>query len=532
MRSTLLAAMTVMMSGVAWAQDSNALMIKGSRSQGSIGLPSARLLERTGWEVTLGYGHDGDVVRGAAPTGAVRGGTLTMPVRWVDQRDLAWLQLAFSPISRIELDVVMPVLLGQTANSMAGMAAPRTGSAALGDLFLGLRLALLEPKSWNERGLLWTLQGGLYAPTGGADTAFHESTARADASTTVTWQSGQRWSVTGHGGFTMGQNVQVADQLLGDRLTLGGAFAYRLGDVQLSGDLISLINVGTSAPSQPEPARASLEVLLGARYLHDFFFADVGVGVAPIDNGITPRWRMQLALGARGLFDSAKPPPVDVDVDRDGVLGATDACPSVAEDLDGFEDGDGCPDLDDDRDGVADARDLCPRDPEDKDGVSDADGCPERDADSDGVPDERDQCPLAPEDFDGFEDADGCPEAGVPDAVSHFRAISLSEQAVFFEVGSATLDANALSTLRDVARVLLKQEGAVLLTGHADDQGPDSRNDELSVRRADAVKKVLLEAGIPAARLSSRGAGHREPVTQSTGFGHSLNRSVTFSWAQ
>jgi outer membrane protein OmpA-like peptidoglycan-associated protein len=52
------------------------------------------------------------------------------------------------------------------------------------------------------------------------------------------------------------------------------------------------------------------------------------------------------------------------------------------------------------------------------------------------------------------------------------------------------------------------------------------------VRRAEAVQKVLVEAGIPAARLTLRGAGHREPVTQSTGFGHSLNRSVTFAWAR
>ena len=110
----------------------------------------------------------------------------------------------------------------------------------------------------------------------------------------------------------------------------------------------------------------------------------------------------------------------DLDNDEDGVPDAADPCPEEAEDLDGNEDEDGCPDEDNDGDGISDGYDSCPDTPEDMDGDRDTDGCPDTDRDQDGIADEADQCPDEAEDFDGFGDEDGCPEAdldedGVPD---------------------------------------------------------------------------------------------------------------------
>lgn len=65
------------------------------------------------------------------------------------------------------------------------------------------------------------------------------------------------------------------------------------------------------------------------------------------------------------------------DPDGDGIVAEADACPTVAEDPDGFMDGDGCPDRDDDLDGLADGADACPRAPEVVNGFSDDDGCPD-----------------------------------------------------------------------------------------------------------------------------------------------------------
>ena len=103
--------------------------------------------------------------------------------------------------------------------------------------------------------------------------------------------------------------------------------------------------------------------------------------------------------------------PIDADRDGDGIPDSRDKCPDDPEDRDGFEDDDGCPELDNDKDGIPDNDDKCPNEPETKNGFQDEDGCPDgQDRDKDGIPDELDKCPDQAEDKDGFEDEDGCPE--------------------------------------------------------------------------------------------------------------------------
>ncbi len=97
------------------------------------------------------------------------------------------------------------------------------------------------------------------------------------------------------------------------------------------------------------------------------------------------------------------------DSDGDGISDKDDPCPDRAEDFDGFEDSDGCPEADNDGDGVLDGNDKCPLTA----GVLSNQGCPEeapKDADNDGIMDPEDQCRDQPEDKDGFQDEDGCPD--------------------------------------------------------------------------------------------------------------------------
>ena len=110
------------------------------------------------------------------------------------------------------------------------------------------------------------------------------------------------------------------------------------------------------------------------------------------------------------------------DSDKDGINDNVDKCPKVPEDLDGFEDSDGCPDFDNDQDGIADTNDKCINVPEDKDGFEDSDGCPDLDNDKDNIIDSLDNCPNQPEDKDNFKDEDGCPDIdndndGVADSI-------------------------------------------------------------------------------------------------------------------
>ena len=99
----------------------------------------------------------------------------------------------------------------------------------------------------------------------------------------------------------------------------------------------------------------------------------------------------------------------ETDSDGDGVFDKDDKCAKEAEDRDGFEDEDGCPDPDNDKDGVLDTNDKCALLP----GPSANQGCPEdapKDRDNDGIPDPLDRCLDQPEDKDNFQDEDGCPE--------------------------------------------------------------------------------------------------------------------------
>ena len=94
------------------------------------------------------------------------------------------------------------------------------------------------------------------------------------------------------------------------------------------------------------------------------------------------------------------------DKDGDGILDEVDACPEQPEDIDLFEDEDGCPDPDNDKDTVLDPLDKCPNTV----GPVENEGCPYGDRDGDGINDKIDACPDAPEDKDGDRDEDGRPD--------------------------------------------------------------------------------------------------------------------------
>lgn len=117
----------------------------------------------------------------------------------------------------------------------------------------------------------------------------------------------------------------------------------------------------------PSPAEARLGVRLDVAHCWSVGVGG-GAGFTPDEIG-SPGYR----LIAQVTFhqDSIR------DRDHDGVRDGQDACWRAAEDRDGVDDWDGCPELDDDGDGILDAVDACPRQAEDLDGYRDADGCPE-----------------------------------------------------------------------------------------------------------------------------------------------------------
>ncbi len=165
-----------------------------------------------------------------------------------------------------------------------------------------------------------------------------------------------------------------------------------------------------------------VELLLGVKYRSDGgLTAGLAAGPGLSRGWGTPAARVLFTIGFVQPEVQPEPEPEPEDSDGDGLLDPDDMCPNEAEDVDEFQDDDGCPDLDDDEDGVPDVDDGCRLEAEDIDEFEDEDGCPDLDNDEDGLEDADDQCPNEAEDMDGFEDEDGCPdldndEDGVPDA--------------------------------------------------------------------------------------------------------------------
>jgi outer membrane protein OmpA-like peptidoglycan-associated protein len=246
-------------------------------------------------------------------------------------------------------------------------------------------------------------------------------------------------------------------------------------------------------------------------------------------------WHVSLTLG---------------DGDHDDVPDKRDRCPDRAEDYDGYQDEDGCPDEDNDGDGIADRDDLAPDLGEDLDGFEDRDGRPDLDNDGDGIQDVDDRCPTEAEDFDGDRDADGCPDvdgAGAPPAAAPPPADSLRTPApapapapeprsgviegLAFATGSAALPPDAPARLEALLAELRAAPPATLeLRGYTDDRGAAAANLGLSQRRADAVRTWLLQQGIGPERVEARGLGAADPIAPNdTAAGRAANRRIEYT---
>ena len=139
------------------------------------------------------------------------------------------------------------------------------------------------------------------------------------------------------------------------------------------------------------------------------------------------------------------------------------------------------------------------------------------DADHDGVPDSEDKCPGTTR---GAEvDANGC-----------VKIEKVVLKGVNFATGSSKLLPAASGTLRTVASAM-KANGKIKVEvgGYTDSVGEDAKNLALSERRAKSVKTFLVNEGVAADRLSTKGFGKANPAdTNDTPAGRANNRRVEF----
>lgn len=188
----------------------------------------------------------------------------------------------------------------------------------------------------------------------------------------------------------------------------------------------------------------------------------------------------------------------------------TDNCPEDKEDVDGFQDDDGCPDPDNDRDGVCDPWVA-------ESGLLDkyAHTCKGTDL-----------CPEQEETLNSYKDDDGCPDE-VPVAPKKVFVL----EGINFESGKATITTDSYVSLMKVVDIMEAfPETSFKIVGHTDNVGSPEKNQKLSADRAEAVKSFLVEKGIDGSRIVTAGAGDTQPIASNkTAEGRAKNRRIEFT---
>ena len=95
---------------------------------------------------------------------------------------------------------------------------------------------------------------------------------------------------------------------------------------------------------------------------------------------------------------------------------------------------------------------------------------------------------------------------------------------VLFDLDSAILKPGAYPELDKVAAVLNKYpETTIIVEGHTDSRGTEQYNQELSLRRAQAVKDALIQRGVEQRRIQAIGYGESQPISSNDAMNRRVN---------
>ena len=185
-----------------------------------------------------------------------------------------------------------------------------------------------------------------------------------------------------------------------------------------------------------------------------------------------------------------------------------------------------------DNDGVINADDKCPN----QTGVARFEGCPVPDTDGDGVNDEEDRCPV----LAGASGNWGCPVKEVEadqnavvvteNAVDESHSAGLSAKAVQFNFNSIVLNNDNFNVVLQLADQLITDRSLKIeIIGYTDNQGNESQNQKVSLKRANSVGDYLRGLGVHEEQIIVKGLGSSKPVADNeTEEGRNMNRRVEF----
>ncbi|MBU1069293.1 OmpA family protein [Myxococcota bacterium] len=427
MKKFLIASLMILswMPGQAAAQnpyDFNLLPFKMSADpNGLITSEGARKMEHLQWFVggMIGYAYDPMTV-------ALNGDKIGSIVEHQVAMDLSF---GIGIWKYFQLGANMQAILWQSGDNAADLGYPGSGdlkAQAISDFRLIPKVVFLQSKG---PGLGLALVPILQFPTATGNAAAGEAGFMFDPRLIVDYRLGGGAVIIGQVGYRMRKPVEVDNMLLDDEITYSiGAEVPLMKHLSVVGEIYGSVGLDDAKADEDASIDAEempAEALLAARWRSCtglIFTGGLGAGLS--SGGQASKFR---AFFSVGYSPKVKATPEVKDADGDGIPDDADACVNEAEDLNNFEDKDGCPDAtkDTDKDGIFDIADKCVNEAEDKNNFEDEDGCPDgaRDTDKDGVPDATDKCINEPEDKNNFEDEDGCPDAardtdkdGIPDA--------------------------------------------------------------------------------------------------------------------
>ncbi len=403
-----------LLAGVAQAQANDGVDVERFRphadAYGYFGVGSAASLGH----LQLGIGLWGNYAND--PVTLDRGGNRVFPGTangddgdgLVDNRFRSDLQLGMGFARFLSIAVDLPLVLAQTGYQASGLSDLTTqptelDGGGLGDVSVTPKFIGVDRRK-GPIGLALAVPVGL--PTGDGNLYNGEGGVTVTPTAIVELSNGaiQNRSYGVRTALNVGYRFRPADRIRD--VSVASELVYGLGVGLHPTDPLEIIAEFSGGVFGPQPRQQPAEALLGAKVLvGDYVNINLGGGLGLMEGIGSPDYRIV------GGFSIA--PPFDPDArdrDADGVADGDDKCPDEAEDNDGFQDDDGCPEEDNDVDGIPDDQDQCPDDAEDDDGWLDNDGCPEADNDKDGVADVDDRCPDEAETMNGFDDDDGCPD--------------------------------------------------------------------------------------------------------------------------
>jgi len=435
----------------------------------------------------------------------------------------------------VAADMPLTLLLKGQNPTVDGVTYPSPSGVAAGDLRLSARVRFLgdarSPASLS-------LAGHLFVPTGNKDKGTGEGKLHGMPVLVFSGETSYLAYAATAGADLRGKTDAsgTIGSTLGTQLIFGGAFGVLLADrmLQIGPEVYgTTLMVGSDRFSR---ATTNVEGILGLKARLASFVLGAGAGPGFTHGAGTPVLRALLSVAYAPEPPKPAPPPPPrprkpkkpADRDHDGIPDRDDACP----DEPGVRSDDpaknGCPPPPPDRDGdgIPDKDDACP----DVKGVANTDprenGCPP-DTDGDGIRDDVDACPNEKGPPDTDPQKNGCPKAV---RVTEGEIVIMEQ--VQFKTGSAVILPVSDDLLRQVAGVMAEHPEIVKIEvqGHTDSRGGKAYNRKLSQKRADAVRKWLVNYGqVDSGRLSAHGYGMDEPIADNaTSEGRQKNRRVQF----